>query len=45
MYDWNNDVNDTLIGCMESTDFNILYDQNLSVDENVDLCLNKLYSV
>ena len=37
MYDWNNDVNDTLIGCMESTDFNILYDQNLSVDENVDV--------
>ena len=34
---WNKDVSDTLLGCMEATDFDVLYDSSASLDENSDV--------
>ena len=37
VYDWNEDVINEFIGCMKSTNFEALYDDNSSVEENVDV--------
>ena len=37
IYSWNRDVNDTLLGCMEATDFDVLYDSRASLNENIDV--------
>ena len=37
VYTWDEDVNSTLLGCMEATDFDVLYDENESIDFNVDV--------
>ena len=37
IYTWNDEVNKTLLGCMEATDFDVLYDENASIDYNVDV--------
>lgn len=36
IYSWNKDVNDIFLGCMEATDFDVLYESRASLDENVD---------
>jgi hypothetical protein len=43
VYTWNAEVNDTLQGCMECTDFDVLYDENGSIEQNVDV-LNAYFS-
>ena len=35
VYSWNSDVNETLLGCMECTDFDVLYDDDETIDHNV----------
>ena len=37
VYTWNDEVNNALLGCFETTDFNVLYDGNASIDYNVDV--------
>ena len=37
IHEWNDKVSDTLRGCMEMTEWDILYDENVSIDENVDV--------
>ena len=37
VYTWNEQVNDTLLGCIECTDFDELYDANADVNQNVDV--------
>ena len=37
IYTWSKDVNETLRGCMESTDFDVLFDSDESIDDNVDV--------
>ena len=37
VYEWNDEVNEVLIGCMESTDFEVMFDESMSVDYNVEV--------
>ena len=37
VYRWNENVNETLLGCMECTDFEVLYDANVNAEQNVDV--------
>lgn len=37
IYEWDDNVSETLKGCIEMTDWDILYDENGSIDENVDV--------
>ena len=37
VYNWNADVNESLLACMECTDFEILFDDNCTIDQNVDV--------
>ena len=37
VYEWNSDVNDTVLACIECTDFDALFDESASIDQNVDV--------
>ena len=37
LYQWNDATTETFIGCMELTDWDVLFDPAVSVDENVDV--------
>ena len=43
VYSWNDDVNDILQGCMECTDFDVLFDSSQSIDANVDVLNSYLH--
>ena len=49
VYTWNEEVNNTLLGCIESTDFEVMYDGNSNIEQNVDVlnsyidfCINNI---
>ena len=37
VYSWNEEVNSTLLGCMECTDFDVLYNDDEDLDQNVEV--------
>ena len=37
VYKWDDNVNNTLLGCIECTDFDVLYDEDENVEQNVDV--------
>ena len=43
VFDWNESVNDTILGCMELTDFDVLYDANATSEYNVDVLTSYLH--
>ena len=42
VYVWDDCVKDVLLGCMECTDFNVLFDENTCLDRNVDVLTSYL---
>ena len=43
VYKWDDDVNNTLLACMECTDFDVLYDNDATIDENVDVLTSYIH--
>jgi hypothetical protein len=43
VFDWNESVNDTTLGCMECTDFDVLYNVNATSEYNVDVLTSYLH--
>lgn len=43
IYCWDTNINQTLLGCLKSTDFYVLFDKNGPIDDNIDVLNSYLH--